>query len=573
MEPNMSAELQGSNPKLQTVKYVNILPSGKQGQYKQNERVDFMPDPSTNPYFDGKQSYLNIRVRNTSTLAKGNSANAVTAAAPLCFPAHIGANSLINRCLVRARDNSQVIEDIEAYNMLNGIKNAYTNDQDIFKTLGRITGVAGRTCQPENQLVDNLACNYFLPNGETGTGASANVISGGNESRDASFCVPIESGLFSAFGDQHHVIPNLDVPLHIQLFLEKADVALQTLYSRFRVLSDINGVVVNEEYGKSPFSDHTGTLSAAQNSILVDQIICRTNVTMDDVPYNADMCAFRVGQPIVIGADTRIITKVETNKGAGNDQIELTFDTTFTTAGSTAVTFKLAPATRSYIIDKIELKCLLTIPDDSTMRMIRSQMNKGISFSSVQLYKQSTSEGLVNSVLDIPESLTRCGSLLAVPVQQGGIGSLDIDNSYMYCQPDANYGSGNNNQTRYQWQVGGLLIPNLEVELNTATNNNNDNVIFFNQQVMALRHLLTPKALADSAACRKATDVDIELPFFYPLSLAPRGESFNIIDSAPQLRIANTSATSNNITPKLYHIFACHTRVLKSSEMGAEISF
>jgi len=572
MEPNMNLELQGSNPKLQTVKYVNILPEGKQGQYKQNERVDFQPDPSTNPYFDGKQSYLNIRVRNTSTMAQGNSANAVTAAAPLCFPAHIGANSLINRCLVRARDNAQVIEDIESYNMLNGIKNAYTNDQDIFKTLGRITGVAGRTCQPENQLVDNLACNYFLPNGQTGTGTSSNTITGGSTSVDASFCVPIESGLFSAFGDQHHVIPNLDVPLHLQLFLEKADVALQTLYSRFRVLAQVNGTVVNQEYGKSPFSDHTGVLSAAQNSILIDQIICRTTVIMDDVPYNADMCAFRVGQPIVLGGDTRIITKVETNSGTGLDQIELTFDTTFTT-GAGNVTFKLAPATRSYIVDKIELKCLLTIPDEQTMRMIRSQMNKGISFSSVQLYKQSTSEGLVNSVLDIPEALTRCGALLAVPVQQGGISLLDLENSYMYCQPDANYTATNDNQTRYQWQVGGLLLPNLEVDLNTATNNNNDNVIFFNQQVMALRHLLTPKALADSAAARKFEDIDIELPFFYPLSLAPRGESFNIIDSAPQLRIANTSTTSANITPKLYHIFAIHTRILKSSEMGAEISF
>ena len=572
----MDAQLQGSNPKLQTVKYVNILPEGKQGQYTQNERVDFMPDPSTVPYFDGKQSYLNIRVRNTSTFAIGNSANAATAATPLCFPAHIGANAMINRCLIRAKDNSQVIEDLEAYNQFNGIKNAYTHDQDIFKTLGRISGVAGRTCQPINQTVDNLAVNYFLPNGSIGTGGTANSIVGGNQGIDASFCVPIESGLFSAFGDQHHVIPNLDVPIHQQLFLEKANVALQVMASKMYRQVDVNGTPVTVVQGKSPLADHSALLDASktQLELLTDE--CNTALAPDGVPYTAQMCAFRVGMPIVVGADTRIITKVETNTGTANAHITITVDGGFS-AGTGAVTFKMASMTRSYVLDKIELKCLLTIPDAPTMRMIRSQMNKGISFASVQLYKQSSPASLLNAVLDIPEALTRAGSLIAVPVQQDNLESLDIQNSYMYCRPDAalqgaNGGStGNTNQTTYQWQVGGLLIPNLAVETNSATNAASDNVIFFNQQVMALRHAIKVQSLADSPKARKLQDVDLDLPFFYPLSLAPTGQSFNIIDSAPQLRINNTNGTDT--TAKLYHIFVVHTRILKSTDMGAAISF
>jgi len=572
----MDAQLQGSNPKLQTVKYVNILPEGKQGQYTQNERVDFMPDPSTVPYFDGKQSYLNIRVRNTSTFAIGNSANAATAATPLCFPAHIGANAMINRCLIRAKDNSQVIEDLEAYNQFNGIKNAYTHDQDIFKTLGRISGVAGRTCQPINQTVDNLAVNYFLPNGSIGTGGTANSIVGGNKGIDASFCVPIESGLFSAFGDQHHVIPNLDVPIHQQLFLEKANVALQVMASKMYRQVLVNGTTVTVVEGKSPLADHAAQLDASKTELLLNGDECNTALAPDGVPYTAQMCAFRVGMPIVVGADTRIITKVQTNTGATNAQITITVDGGFS-AGPGAATFKMASMTRSYVIDKIELKCLLTIPDAPTMRMIRSQMNKGISFASVQLYKQSSPASLLNAVLDIPEALTRAGSLVAVPVQQDDLESLDIQNSYMYCRPDAalqrnNGGSlGNTNQTTYQWQVGGLLLPNLAVETNSATNAASDNVIFFNQQVMALRHAIKVQSLADSPKARKLQDVDLDLPFFYPLSLAPTGQSFNIIDSAPQLRINNSVGTDT--TAKLYHIFVVHTRVLKSTDMGAAISF
>ena len=150
---------------------------------------------------------------------------------------------------------------------------------------------------------------------------------------------------------------------------------------------------------------------------------------------------------------------------------------------------------------------------------------------------------------------------------------MDIANSYVYCRPDALLPAGGNTNTySYVWQVQNVLIPNVEVATGVATNNNNDNSILFNQQVMALRHLVDVKALADNALARKDQDVDLELPFFYPISLSPKGQSFNLINSAPQLRVKN-SATGADVTAKLYHIFAVHTRVLKTTEMGAEVSF
>ena len=566
----MDAQLQGSNPKLQTIKYANILPEGKQGNYVENNRVDFMPEATTCPYFDGAQSYLNVQVRNTSTFAQGNSGNPSTANPPVCFPAHIGANVLFNRCLVRSRENGVVLEDLEAYNMVNGIKNAYTNDQDVFKSLGRITGVAGRTCNLANQSVDNLAVNYFLPNGTVNN--TTNVITGGDTSVGAQFALPIETGLFSAFSGQHHVIPNLDIPLHLQFFLEKAKVALQVMSSRLYQAVTVNGTACVEEVFKSPLDTHAGTWSSGGTVFTMDTAVCDTALAVNGVAYTADMCAFRVGQMVTDGTDHRVVTEVKTNTGGSLNQIQITVDVAIS-AGDGAGTLAMAAITRAYICDKIELKALLTIPDAPTMKMIRSQMARGISFTSLQLYKLSTASQLVNSVLDIPEALTRVMSLLAVPVQQDDLEALDIANSYVYCRPDSLLpGFANTNNTTYQWQIQNTLIPNLAVDTNGATNNKNDNSILFNQQVMALRHLVDVRALSDNPLVNKTQDIDIELPFFYPVSLSPVGQSFNIVDSAPQLRINNT-ATGANITAKLYHIFAVHTRVIKATDMGAEVSF
>ena len=574
----MDAEIEGSNPKLQQVKYVNVLPEGKLGDYTQNNRVDFMPDPITAPYFDGAQSYINIRVRNTSTFDQGNSGSSADAVPPLCFPAHIGANALINRMVVRAKENNMVIEDLEAYNMVTGIQQSYSHDSDVFPTLSRITGVAGRTCEPMNQTVDNLGVNYFLPNGELN--ASSNTITGGGEAVNATFCLPVNSGLFSAFGfmkdsfgnlaKQHHVVPNLDVGgVHVQMFLEKNNVALQTMYSRFYKAVVVNGSNCVEEVGKNPFDDHASVKAGTQ--ILINEAECDTSLTVNDVAYDPSMCVFRVGQLVTDGTDTRKIVSVKTNQGTGK-QIEIEVDVAFS-AGDGPINIKLANVTRSYVIDKIELKLLLTIPDDSTVRMIRSQMARGISFTSLQLYKQSTASQLKNAVIDIPEALTRAQAIVAVPCQQDDLEALDINNSYVYCRPDALLPvGGNTNQVSYQWQIENQLLPNLAVDTDSKTNAQSDNSIFFNQQVMALRHLIEVKALADSPKVRKSQDVDLELPFFLPVSLSPRGVSYDLVNSAPQLRITN-SANGADIKAKLYHIFVIHTRILSASDAGVQVQF
>ena len=108
--------------------------------------------------FDGKQSYVNIVVRNTSVSSNAG----VTADYPLAFPAHQGAHALFNR--VQLQDTKGLeLENIEQYNLYTGILNSYCNDSDTYSTISKVEGVAGHNNKAENMAVDDPKVNYFRP--------------------------------------------------------------------------------------------------------------------------------------------------------------------------------------------------------------------------------------------------------------------------------------------------------------------------------------------------------------------------------------------------------------------------
>jgi hypothetical protein len=118
-----------------------------------------------------------------------------------------------------------------------------------------------------------------------------------------------------------------------------------------------------------------------------------------------------------------------------------------------------------------------------------------------------------------------------------------------------------------------VLIPNLGVKTNKSVDNENDNTIFFNQQLMALRPMMNVRAMSDNRVMGTNNGQDLNLPYFFPLLLAPLGTSFDLIDSAPQLRITNESNNTAEITAKLNFIFVNHTRMLKVGNSGVEVNF
>ena len=552
-----------NNPKLQSVNYVTILPEGKQSGYKPLQQVDFKIDPIQFPYIDGKQSYLLLNIEPTGTFTN----TGATAEVPLMFVPNQGANSLVNRLTCRVNDGTgKIIEDREAYNMYNGLMNSYSHDSDVFPALAKVEAVTGRTSDPINRTIDNINNTYFYPLPDTAT--TANVAAdGATLLKQNSFVIPIQLGLFSAFGNQHHAVPNMDIGgCHLTYFLEKANRCLQTLCHKFYKTAAVNVVDVDIVEAKE-FTDAIDITFTSTTEFNVRKTQCDCDLNIGDVPWTIDMCAWRKGMPLKLGSNgaVALVSKIE----IAASLIKVTLDQAIGAVGNDTI----APdsiSKRDYNISKIELRVLNTMPDMPTMKNIKRAVMRGINFNSTQLYKISTASALKNAVIDVPESLTKCLSLMAVPCQQANLDSVDSQNSYNWTRPDSVLNNNTNDYT-YQYQVRQVLIPNLAVETAKLVDSKNDNAIFFKQQMMAQRPMYNVRSLADNKLNATANNLDLNLPYFFPLLLAPVGTSFDLIDSAPQLRVENVDSTTT--TAKLYFVFVNHVRLLKGSEQGVDIEF
>ena len=557
--------IQGTNnPKLQSVNYVTILPEGKTSGYKEQQQVDFKIDPIQFPYIDGKQSYLLLNV--TPTCRFSNS-TANTPDLPLMFPPHMGANALVNRLVCRVNDGTgKIIEDREAYNQYNGIKNAYSNDSDVFPSLAKCEGVSGRNTKEINRTCDNVNNTYFYPLPDTTT---TNTSVGGTQLIQNSFVLPIELGLFSAFGNQHHAVPNMDIGgVHLTYHLEKAAPILPFMAHKFYKTNTINNIPVDVVQALD-FYDLLDGEFISPTEFVIDKNVCDANLTLNGEAWKIENLALRVGMPIKISSNNAESTISALSIDSALGQVKITLTHGIGTIGNDS----LKPddhSGRSYTIDKVELRVLNTVPDSATMKDIKRAVMRGMNFNTTQLFKISTAQALKNAVIDIPESLTKCLSIFAVPCQQDNLNSTDGENSYIFPRPDSILNS-NNNDSSYQWQVRQVLIPNLQVDTNKFVDSNSDNVILFNQQLMAMRPMFDVRSLEDDSINKANNKLDLNLPFFYPLLLAPLGSSFNLIDSAPQLRIENTDASLT--TAKLYFVHINHVRLLKGNGNGVDIEF
>ena len=600
-------------PKLQNVKYTSILPMGKTSGYKQNEKVEFMIPPEI-PYFDGKQSYLLVHVRNTSTYGTGlgNDAGgnplAPSAVVPLTFAPNMGGHAMINRLQIQDQKGLN-LEDLESYNMNVGILSAYKNDSDIYGTLAKVEGISGRNIKENNLCSGHIANNYFSHQPTIGPadGNGAYNVGGGDRARENTFCLPINAGLFSAFGDEHFAYPNLDIGgTKMTFYLEKAKRIMHCLSARFPGIlpATADGQTTLECWNMGQLNDPVAFTGAGASTSTFRIQRCQNQqinqrLNLGGVPTTAPAAAnaypgdpirsagdlgFRVGQLIRLGGGSLAaggeravitdITNCGTTNGTTNFSCPIITHTAVSAADGTTIHLDTSAAVRSYEIDKIELRLLETIPDASTMKMIRSAMSRGLNYHTYQLNKVSTAAGLVNAVLDIPTSITRGLSILAAPIQQNNIDTEDRDNSYCCPRVDADLGTAT--QYNYQWQVRNILIPNIEVVTNNTANTDNDNVIFLNQLQMALRPMINVKALGDhqnrgqyaNHGNSRLNDV-LSNPYIFPLPLAPNGVSYNLMDSDPQLRISNVGAAP---LAKLHHIFINHTRKIVANDSGVEVS-
>ena len=548
-------------PGLQTVKYKTILPMGKVGNYIQNERLEFIIPPDI-AYFDGKQSYLNIVIRNQSTCETNEFPY------PACFPPHIGAHAIVNRLQIQDMKGAE-LENLEAYNQYSGIMNSYCNDSDVFGTLSRVEGIAAHNPRRNNCNFSDVKVNYFT---DVGVTDGVGNLTGGGDNKTTTFCLPIMSGLFSYWAGEHMAYPNLDIGgTKMTFYLEEFRNSLQSLSHEFYNNFDLNGSAIPSRSAVI-IGQPCGGASSSVTEFIIDE--CNTNATVDGVTYDVAQSGFVVGQRIETEGDTggaeATITKVEGGQGDNNDRIRITYDPA--RGADDATTIKVLQNSEGFkwIIDKVELKVLETIPEANTLRAIRASMTRGINYTTYQVNKLSTASQLRNAVLNIPTSLTRGLSIFCVPVDIDKIGQDGENNSYLYPRMDSSYTNNNNNYS-YIWQVRNILIPNRQLALTTTVNAPSDNVTFYNQQVMALRPMRPVKCLGEPFYDSSREKEELENPFFFPILLAPLGNSYDLLDSDPQLRIENSSTTPANITSKLYFIYQNHVRRLIANDSGVQV--
>jgi len=546
-----------ANVTLSSVKYTTIRPQEKTGDYTSGDRCTFVLDPQEIAFLDGKQSYLYVEVENTSSYSNVNA----TAVPPTCFFPHIGAYGLFDRMTLRGM-NGVELEDLDAAATYKGLQ-SYLHDFDEYPGLAKVTGIAAHTPKAPNVLCSDPKVNEFCPPALLNT--SSNSMQGGREYYTQSKCLPLPFGLFSAFQDEHKVYPNASLlGSKIECYLADPNQVLIDMSGKYvePALPSSEGKV-DFIYASDPVECDNIAAAAVQNEIII------THTSQVSQNWTTDDILFRVGMPVrlsytVATVDLNfdaIITSVNINQGTLLDQVKITIDSNIskdTNVGDIEDLFISAGETVfNYNVSKIELRVLETMPSDP--RAVDKAVTKGVNYMTYQLTKQSAPSSLKNQVINIPSSLTRAKSLLLTHTVSDDLNGKN-ENSTVYPQMEEDLAS-----VKYQWMVKNHLTPNRSVMISTNPDVSTDNSIFYLEMSKALRPMGTLRALNDGLPKGKYIDSeynrDLQLPMVYPLLLAPVRNSYNLVDSEPQLRLENSD--SANVSARLYHIFINHVRTVK----------
>ncbi len=569
------------------VRYTSIRPDNKTTGYVAGDRAEFTLSPDV-AYIDGKQSYLYLEVRNSSLFKNVDNGAEINIPAPTMFYPHIGVSGLFERMQLSDL-NGKALEDLEAQHMVRGILNAYTHDDDEYETMSKVEGVSHHCPVPRNRLCgDPRNCVHYPPSYEGTNAANEIVLLGAPQAPITQYCLPLPFGLFSAYAGEHQVYPNLDIGgSKINLYLETPERALTSMTQKFVSTDNQNRTVVSHyKYNDRVSCDNIAIGDPLPvipvNKFFINRDVCDTSVDRF-MANDFKNCLFRPGTSVRIeytvvnrGDEevrnlTTTVQEVAVNVGDNDNQMRITTNVEIpmvfidVNTEITNITIRLSDITPNYEIDRIELRVLETMP--SNTQQISQAVRKGINYMTYQLNKFSTPAQLKNQVLNIPSALTRALSIWDVPVVSGEMDNFD-DNSLMWCQQETA------NTSEYQWQITDHLTPNRPVLVNKLSNTRNDNQIYYQQLQMAFKPVSDCKALGDAlfgddhiTRLDTALQRELTLPFFYPILLAPVGQSYKLLDSEPQLRVNHSSVLATGA--KLHHVICFHVRELvKSGELN-----
>ena len=510
----------------------------------------------------------------------------------------LGASSVVNRMVVRSQ--GRVLEELTSYNLYAHMKYLASSNQGVLNKRSRLEG-----CAKSYRIQDNP---FVTQNGVNSGVAFTNV----NDTWryvDRKIQMPLScSGVFS----QRQAHPCMAVPLELTLLLEK----------------NTRCLMVNPDHVTYAVTDNaagatdTLTLTAATTRKFGVQNAAAQYPTDAQLNLVANL-PIRIGQRVLLkktgGAGnlanagkvniTSInltaggLVEIKTGNADGTDVSWCDGNTTGVTLqllddngklfndAATANGITVVAQTLNYEVKNPRLVIPKIIPNSSFLESVSVAISKGkyaMDIYSYTNYQQAIPGAVANSATTIPADLSRCKSLLSVPVEQVNLDALNSPSCLQgkYCdaqqyvyqinnklQPDRNVDLSR--ESNAQWTNGAETEDGVTVNYIDVPQNAGGSV------VSGLHVYELEKALMDAAVDvqdlrwlgkTNNTGADGLQDGFWLVgrSLGPYGTSTNLMGVSALLYLNYLDGTGNL---KLLNNFLVHMRTIMLSPMGVEVRY
>lgn len=509
----------------------------------------------------------------------------------------LGASSVINRMVVRSQ--GRVLEELTAYNLYAHMKYLASSNEGVLNKRSRLEG-----CAKSYRIQDNP---WVTQNGVNSGTAFTNV----NDTWrfvDRKVQLPLNcSGTFN----QEQAHPCMAVPLELSLLLEK----------------NTRCMMVNPEDVTFAVTDvaaatDTLTLTAAATAKFGTQNAAAQYPTDPQLNILANL-PLRIGQRVLLkkgggagnlaNAGKVNITSLNIN---ANGLIEIKTgnadgtDVNFTDGALTGVTLQVlddngnlfndnatadgitvTAQTLDYEVKNPRLVIPKVIPNANFLESVSVAIAKGkyaMDIYSYTNYQQAIPGAVANSATTIPADLSRCKSMLSVPVEQINLDALNSPSCLQgkYCdaqqyvyqinnklQPDRNVDLSR--ESNAQWTVGAETEDGVTVNYISEPPNAGGSV------VSGLHLYELEKALMDAGidvqnlrflgkTNNTGTDGLQDGFWLVGRTLGPYGTSTNLMGISALLYLNYLDGTGNL---KLLNNFVSHIRTIMLSPMGVEVRY
>ena len=522
-----------------------------------------------------------------------------------------GGNSCINQMTIRSADSGRVIEQLRQYNQYAHLHYNSTTDEGLMNKRSRLEGCAESylisdspfLSMNENCKATDDPTNFLGSN----TVAAEQLISVDQcfKQQRRKLMLPLLGGVFSTAQS----FPLMGIPLDIEILLEKSLRCLQVVENSVNIecvetlqagATVASGAVIIEQTGL--FSGITG---ASDDTVPIAVNVGETAINpMANLP-------FRVGQKVqvsftgtVSGTVSNSVQEIDSiyllktvpansmpayAVDAAAHKIVIAFleDEVTPVGGMTGCTISALNAAgqpvsntpASYMWSAPQLVIPKVVPSPSIVQAMANKIAKGefsMDLNSFALYSNAINSGQSSSTNIIPADLSRCKSILSVPIEQVNQDRLDNSNALagQYLNAES-----------YQYSINNILRPDRLVDLTNEQYPANVDVVPAGEirRPYTLGKYHSALHLHEARKALVASNINtMNLQFITKTmnqsggyiigrQLGTFGSSENLVAKSCILYLNYISGESNSL--KLLQNFVVHTRTIAMGMDGLSVLF